>query len=168
MSITWITNPANGHEYAKIAEYTNWTQSEQIAQSFGGHLVSFSDQAENDWIKQTFIGNPPMLDHYPWVDHWCWTGLYEVDYAQRTWAWSSGEPVNYTNWASGEPSGYMAEHWMAIDNLGLWRDLSDDFWYPPISHISVAEREPTTVPEAGTVALFVLGLVMAWRVRRRK
>ena len=48
-----ITNAANGHAYYLLTTNT-WTQSENEAIALGGHLVTINDDAENDWVYDTF------------------------------------------------------------------------------------------------------------------
>lgn len=153
---TWYTNPANGHRYTKITDNASWVDSEQLATSLGGHLATINDASENEWVYSTFL---------PYNFDWMWIGLYEVDYNQRTWAWSSGEPLTYLNWAPGEPSGPGAEHWVAMEGPsywdGQWADLSTP-WSPPIVHIGVVE----VVPEPATIG--ILGLGSLALIRKRK
>ena len=47
-----ITNVA-GHIYYLLTPAT-WTQSENEAIALGGHLVTINDDAENDWVYDTF------------------------------------------------------------------------------------------------------------------
>ena len=48
-----ITNAANGHAYYLLSTNT-WTQSENEAIALGGHLVTINDDAENNWVYDTF------------------------------------------------------------------------------------------------------------------
>lgn len=54
-----ITNPANGHQYCLTTADT-WTASETEAVTKGGNLVTINDQAEQDWLLQTFGNTDPL------------------------------------------------------------------------------------------------------------
>ena len=65
---TWITNPANGHLY-RLTEGRYWGIHDESAnvyqpdwfdaeaESWGGHLVTINDPAENHWLIATFGAN---------------------------------------------------------------------------------------------------------------
>jgi hypothetical protein len=53
---TWVTNPANGHEYAVTLDWSPWLQAEDWAVEVGGHLVTINDAAENTWLTNNFGG----------------------------------------------------------------------------------------------------------------
>ncbi len=155
----WITNPANGHKYAKISDNLDWAIAEEQAVSSGGHLVTINDVAENEWVRTTF-----------WVYNfnWMWIGLHEQQpwgQGERTWVWSSGETPSYLNWGDGEPSS-SAEHYVAMEGLelyyGKWADLAAG-WGQPIVHIGVVE----VVPEP-LILLVVLGGAFLFALRRQK
>src|SRR5262245_39073853 len=46
-------NPANGHAYTLLTS-NSWTASEAEAVTLGGHLATVRNQAENDWLVNTF------------------------------------------------------------------------------------------------------------------
>ena len=89
---TWIRNPLNGREYALTAPAT-WTDAEATAVGLGGHLATIRDADERDWIRREF-GTGENL----------WIGLNDAA-VEGTFAWSSGEPVTFTDWCPGEPNG---------------------------------------------------------------
>lgn len=89
-------NPANGHIY-HILEESNWTDAEAAAVAMGGHLVTLNDQAENDWVYNTFgYWNNQSRD--------LWIGYHDIN-VEGTHEWI-GESSNYTNWAFGQPDNY--------------------------------------------------------------
>ena len=90
-----IVNPANGNSYYLLSQNT-WTASESEAQSLGGHLVTVNNQAENDWVFNSFAvagGSGRAL----------WTG-YSRPTSGAAFGWASGETSTYTNWAPQEPN----------------------------------------------------------------
>src|ERR1043165_3074821 len=91
----FLVNPANGHRYALLTSAT-WNNSESEAVSMGGHLATIRNEAEQDWVFQTF-GN------YSGTKRLLWIGLNDIA-VQGNYRWVSGAPVTYTNWASGEPN----------------------------------------------------------------
>lgn len=152
----WIFNPDTGHYYTELTPYQNWEAAETEAQSLGAHLVTINNAPENDWVKSTF----GLRDG---LKTWCWIGLYEIQpyNSDREWSWISGETSDYSNWGIGEPSS-SAEHWVAMDGDGWWRDLSEGVWPPPTYyHTAVAE----SVPEPWTIVMIGLGLIA---LRRKK
>ena len=64
-----VTNTSNGHLYYLLTTNT-WTGAEAEAVSLGGHLITISDAAENDWVCTNFLnyaGGPRAL----------WIGLFQ-------------------------------------------------------------------------------------------
>jgi hypothetical protein len=86
----WMYNPATGRSYASTSKLT-FAEAETVAQAWEGHLVTINDQAEQDWL---FV-------NFGWYN---WIGLNDIA-SEGTWVWTSGEPVEYTNWCSGQPNG---------------------------------------------------------------
>lgn len=90
-----------GHAYATVYKENGagllYSEAEAAAQNEGGlyglgaHLVTINNQAEEDWIKQTFD-----------VEGERWIGLAKGD--TGSWGWISGETSAYRNWADGEPT----------------------------------------------------------------
>ena len=80
----WVVNPANGHAYKKI-QCKSWEDARAMAIAEGAHLVSINDEAEQEWLVETF-GREPFL-----------IGLTRPE-NQTEWQWASGEPLAYTNW----------------------------------------------------------------------
>jgi len=97
-SMGQVVNPSNGHTY-HILEESTWTDAQAAAIGLGGHLVTIDDQAENDWVFQTFgnwAGQPRDL----------WIGFNDI-VTEGTFEWVSGDPIPYTNWAAGQPDNYI-------------------------------------------------------------
>lgn len=133
----FITNPANGHRYCLTAADT-WTASEAEAVAKGGNLVTINDQAEQDWLLQTF-GNTDRL----------WIGSNDAK-VEESFVWSSGENSNYTNWLPGEPNNgqcnanedYTVMNWSST--TGGWNDLNEEgFWQDCKANSSFCRLEGT-------------------------
>ena len=91
-----------------------WTAAEAEAVSLGGHLVTIRNATENQSILNQF-GTQTL-----------WIGLSRGIGGQ--FAWSSGEPITYTNWFNGDPNDYLGiEDYGAISwtgqTPGTWNDM---------------------------------------------
>ena len=93
-----LTNAANGHAYYLLSPLS-WTANEAEAVSLGGHLVTINDEAEQQWIANTFL--PLAGTHYLWI------GLTDRD-VEGTYQWVSGETSIYRNWQTGEPNNAVS------------------------------------------------------------
>jgi hypothetical protein len=90
-----VVNPANGHTYLLLEE-ANWTDSQAEALVQGGHLVTINDQAENDWVFNTFANWNASAKGI-------WLGYNDLA-VEGTFVWTSGQTPAYTNWSPGNPS----------------------------------------------------------------
>ena len=113
-------NPANGHTY-HLLEGSSWNAAQARALQLGGNLVTIGDQAEHDWLTQTF-------HNFQGVDVDLWTGFNDV-IVEGTFEWVSGQPVTFTNWDLNEPNnGGGTEDYCAMrknNPLALWNDLNN-------------------------------------------
>ena len=127
-SIGQVTNPANGHIYHILDEST-WTDAQDAALALGGHLATIDDQAENDWVFNTF-------GQWGGQSRDLWIGLNDVN-SEGTFVWASGTGVGYTNWTSGQPDNYLGNdpingedhvHIYGFNSVygpGQWNDMHD-------------------------------------------
>lgn len=96
--LDWKQNPTTGHYYSAVVydtstvDLTLWAETESYAVHLGGHLASINDRAEEQWVSATFNGFEEIA-----------VGLSDQA-REGHWAWTSGEPVTYTNWLPGEPT----------------------------------------------------------------
>lgn len=113
----WRFNPANEHYYAFILQpMLNWNDAINFAAQLGGHLVTITNETENQWIHENGWNSG-------------WIGLHN----DGGWRWITGEPLTYTNWMKGEPKGDGP----IAENTGYgWNDRSDKL------HVFVVEIEP--------------------------
>lgn len=112
-ALTWIPNPATGHEYTVLSGCNGWQACEDAAVVDGAHLVTVNDADEQAWLVSQFGGT----DHY-------WIGLSDAALTD-TWVWTSGEALTYTNWHAGEPSHSGGTEHYALMNWavpGEWND----------------------------------------------
>jgi hypothetical protein len=89
----------NGSAY-KLSNAVGWEAAQAEAESIGGHLVTFSDTAENIFVNNNFP------DYY-------YIGLTDKD-VEGQWRWVTGEPLTYTNWYVGEPNGGRGENYAGM------------------------------------------------------
>ena len=128
----WVMNPANGHAYKRI-RCESWDDANTQAIADGAHLVAINDAEEQEWILQTF------------KPHNCWIGL--TDYGNEgEWVWSSGEPVDFTNWAPHEPKDVDRgdEDFVIIDFSGKWSDVGTDSIEWQMVRMAIIEKDGVT------------------------
>jgi len=132
---TWITNPANGHQYALTLNVGTWEQAEAEAQALNPsyHLVTINDEPENAWVTSKL--GPPFtepLSTYEWI------GFYQ-DHADPLysepaggWKWISGEAVTFTGWNVGHPNNQGQEDYGVLQSEGVWNDwgpgATEGYW----------------------------------------
>lgn len=116
----------NGHTYLLSITGT-WQAAQADAQSQGGNLVTINNQAEQDFLVNTF-GTQVL-----------WIG-YTDQQSEGTFVWISGENANYTNWVSGtigqggQPDNHNDEDYAVFNPpnppgapqnpTGTWGDVS--------------------------------------------
>ena len=118
-SLTWITNPTTGSQYALTGPST-WADAQALADSVGAHLCIIDDAAENTWVADQFLFLFPLyLGGTDATQEGLWTSPY-------------GWPISYTNWAPNQPDNNLgSEHallmWDAnpLFNVprGAWNDV---------------------------------------------
>lgn len=132
---------------------TNWQRAEKIAEQLGGHLATIRNQAEEDWIFNTF-------GDYGGCRRSLWIGLNDVD-KRFHFSWANGESASYTDWAPYEPNNagprgedYVAIYYARRVQANQWKVLNSRNRTPvglPID--GVVEIIPTNSPGSpGTVA----------------
>ncbi len=122
-----VLNPANGHHYQVVPGSFTWDQAKAAAETMtflgvSGHLVTFDDLAEDQWVYFTLNGG--SLGN-------AWIGLYQdmmdPGYVEPAggWKWVTGEPMTYSNWGSGEPNNSgNAEHYAGYWPADKWNDYT--------------------------------------------
>jgi len=115
----YIWNEYNGHQYALTLDYCSWTQAQAWAEEVGGHLVTISNAAENEFIAEMakYSNGRPSTGHDDNTYNGVWMGLFTVDEVSKTVAWVSGEPVSYTNYFWPLELRVYNPHWYIAGNL---------------------------------------------------
>lgn len=120
-----VLNPATGHHYLVVEGTVPWPQAKQDAeqlsfQGVSGHLVTYDDLAEDQWVYHQLTGGP--LGN-------AWIGLYQDDQDPGFvepgggWKWVTGEPMTWSNWTAGEPNNSgNAEHYGGYWPSDRWND----------------------------------------------
>ncbi len=96
----WTRNPANGHYYRLTSVPGGWPEAEAEAELVGGHLATVRNEAEENWIYDTFQVTSGLFNEV-------WIGLRQDPNGAEPdggWEWASGEPTVYVNWCAGEPN----------------------------------------------------------------
>jgi Ca2+-binding RTX toxin-like protein len=106
----------NGSRYLLTGPGT-WTQAQEQANSLGGHLVTVNNQAEQDWLVNTFGGTEPL-----------WTDLTD-EVTEGQYKWASGETSTYRNWLPGEPNNAGNEDYVGMNagGAGKWNDYPSTY-----------------------------------------
>jgi hypothetical protein len=152
----------NGHTYEVITGQTTitWEQARSAAEAMGGHLVTITSAAENDFVTDLVVNyGSGNRERY-------WLGGYQTaldDEPAGNWAWVTGEDWVYENWAPNEPNNASrAQHYLHYwPTPGLWDDMENR----AVMDSFVIEYP---VAEPATLALLGFGLLgIAWFQSRR-
>lgn len=146
-----IIDPANGYTYLLLSQ-GNWTDSEAVAETLGGQLATINNQAEEDWIYNTFYD-------YDDQSRDLWIGLNDVAQPNQ-FVWTSGTPVTYTDWAPGEPdNGGESDPYVAIMVFPIattWENWPDAAYDPDLRPFDGVVE---IVPEPSIMTFFITGLI---------
>ncbi|MEC4866149.1 MAG: S8 family serine peptidase [Jaaginema sp. PMC 1078.18] len=117
-------NPETGNQYFVTTPDT-WLGAQEQAKALGGNLVTINNEAEAQWLIDTFEAQVSWHGLHDSPIY----GAYEGEYQ-----WINGEPVTYTNWRTGEPNNQFhtviryseGEDFMHYFPNGVWNDLPPD------------------------------------------
>jgi len=98
----------NGHSYYRSTGSMTWTAARQACIDMGGHLVTITSAAENNFVFNTWPSG--------------WIGFND-EAVEGQWRWVTGESVVYTNWNGGEPNNSGNEDYAQFVSGGKWNDL---------------------------------------------
>ena len=163
----------NGHKYALTLEpKSNWADAQAEANRAGGALVSINDQAENDWLAETF----GLL-----ASDLLYTGGRDLGYVEPSgsgivgdlilhsdWQWANGEPISYRNNDIEEWSYAFITYTTPLLTFepysGSWMAVGDGGDYPLLGIIEAAP-----VPEPSSLLALTAGMgILFGAIRRRR
>lgn len=143
----------NGHCYNLTRQVGAWEEAESQAVAVGGHLVAVNDDDEQRWLVGKFLCDQGCL----------WIGLYQLQGTHEPgsgWAWTSEQPVTYTNWMGGEPDqATLTESTenraaMCASETGSWNVVAAEMDYSGIIEVPssgsvfpIPTPSPSPVPE---------------------
>ena len=112
---------SGGHFYYAPKEALLWDEAKEACEKMGGHLVTISSQAENDFVRDVMIseGRAGYLT----------LGFSDAE-EETNWRWVTGEEVTFTAWRGGEPNNGLwwdAQNYAYMYDNGEW----DDGWLNP-------------------------------------
>jgi hypothetical protein len=98
----------NGHSYYRSTGSMTWTDARQACINMGGHLVTSTSLAENNFLFSLWPNG--------------WIGLTD-EVNEGVWRWVTGEPYSWSYWNSGEPNNAGNEDYIQFVGGGRWNDL---------------------------------------------
>jgi len=100
-TITGFTNQQNynGHSYYRSTGSAFWLTAKANCDAMGGHLVTVTTSAENNFIYNLWPSG--------------WIGLTD-EVTEGTWKWVTGETYSYTSWNPGEPNNAGNEDYVIV------------------------------------------------------
>lgn len=99
------------HSYQLISTKMSWVDAKAYCESLGGHLVTITSQAEQNFVCENFTKKygAAMI------------GLSDAA-NEGDWKWVTGEAFSFSNWDSGEPNNEGNEDYVLMNSDGTWND----------------------------------------------
>ena len=131
-----IADGGNDHSYLAIAleNPISWADANEMANMLGGHLVTLTSAAENDFVFHLIDSE---MYWYPGINlRGPWTGGYQLPGSSEPtggWSWVTGEPFTYEFWEAGQPNNYGGRNEDRIHfgnkraRVQTWNDVAFDF-----------------------------------------
>jgi len=143
----------NGNTYELVTDSGGWDTARAAAEARGGHLVTITSQAEQDFVWNNVV---TPQSRYAWIG-----GRQQPDGPEpdQGWQWLTEETWDYANWAAGQPDNAGDEDCAFLSlypsDPGTWNDEDcgrSDVWY-------IVEYEGG-IPAVSTWGLGVLVLLV--------
>ena len=104
----------NDHTYAVFDLGMTWHEAKAYCESLGGHLVTITSQAEQDFIESLISSG---------AKNFYWLGGTDEE-IEGIWEWITYEEWNYSNWEDGRPDNLSGHDGSKQDYLGVWAQNS--------------------------------------------
>jgi hypothetical protein len=95
----------NGHWYRLSTGTATWDAARTQALSVGGHLVTISSAAENQFVHSRVVANGTSFGPFAWLGAVSAQGQCANP---AGYLWATGQAFSYYNWAAGFPVGGTA------------------------------------------------------------
>jgi parallel beta-helix repeat protein len=114
MKVTVINTVSyyNDHRYKLFATPKTWAKAKEHCVEQGGHLVTISDDDENEFVRNLADSNT------------IWIGLTD-EVSENNWRWVTDEPYEpdiYNNWNYDQPDNDGGQNYVEMDGNGKWWD----------------------------------------------
>lgn len=120
MSKSVETSYFKGHKYELYNESMTWESAKLFCEKKGGHLVTISDEKENEFVNGMRCRNL-STDYQQSI----WLGGSDTA-NEGTWSWITGEPFTYSNWKPNEPNGGTSQNYLQMYSSGNWDDVQNE------------------------------------------
>ncbi|MBW8039238.1 MAG: hypothetical protein FVQ85_04490 [Planctomycetes bacterium] len=100
--VVWeVAEGGNGHGYQFVAmpDKITWLDANDLAESYGGHLVSVTSIEEHNFLLENVLSPSAGISII--------IGLYKD--GDGVWKWTTGESFSFQYWRSTEPNGRVGE-----------------------------------------------------------
>lgn len=114
------TSYFKGHKYELYNESMTWESAKLFCEKKGGHLVTISDEKENEFVNGMRCRNL-STDYQQSI----WLGGSDAA-NEGTWSWITGEPFTYSNWEPNEPNGGTSQNYLQMYSSGKWDDVQNE------------------------------------------
>lgn len=114
------TSYFKGHKYELYNESMTWESAKLFCEKKGGHLVTISDEKENEFVNGMRCRNL-STDYKQSI----WLGGSDTA-NEGTWSWITGEPFTYSNWEPNEPNGGTSQNYLQMYSSGNWDDVQNE------------------------------------------
>lgn len=122
----------NGHYYKVFDESKTWTEAKAYCESLGGHLVTVTSEAENDFIYSIIENKTKNL---------YWLGANDVK-KEGVWEWVTGEIWTYSNWCGGAPDNHGAgEDYLEMHRTNNENGMTTEKQWNDTTNIATPGRE---------------------------
>ena len=139
------TSYFKGHKYELYNESMTWESAKLFCEKKGGHLVTISDEKENEFVNGMRCRNL-STDYQQSI----WLGGSDTA-NEGTWSWITGEAFTYSNWEPDEPNGGTSQNYLQMYSSGNWDDVQNE-----VGRFVVCEYDsvqPKLTPVASSLSL---------------